>query len=763
MHRLGIGASALRSASQLILAVGLACTLLAPAAAQHAGDILVGSSAAGGGALVARFAFPAQIALAESFRAGGLTLYGATDPGFDVPAADDPVAGTFRLASGTTVSLELTAIGEGCPPSHAACASLKVGASTLDAAGESAVLGAMPDLHIHPTWQLTLPDGSTAAATIRFRLTSSSGTYSPSAEYAVAVRNGAASPTPTPATVAPLAALRLQAPAARGDQLVLLYDARPGRATFLNLANAGEEALVVRLSLYGPELAPPFSTDTTIAARGTRTVSVDGLVAAGLPAQAGIATATALSAAGEPVVSRALSGSFTVANVATQSAWGAPAAARAAMRMEGGASMPAGLGDVIDGRSVLLQQVRPDALDLAVFYDPLDLGPAELGGNEVVLLSFADVAGDALAIVPAPTTWQVSPTSSSGVALPRLEHVTSGAGVTHLAAIAGAGVDGSAGGLVLAAAAGSAPNRLAYFSESLGTFATGYGLPAVSDADLETPPARDRAEPAARGDQLVLYYDARNGFTTFLNLANQGETSLSVEVVLYGPLIDAPLRRAIQLPARATRTLDVAALRGEGMPARAGIALVAAVDGAGRPVASQALAGSFTVANLATASAWGAPAVARTALREGAGGVEVAPPGSIVDGEAVSFDRVAPAAVDLAVYYDPAALAPAEIGGNQIALVSFADATGGVHGAAPATTRWRVDATRSSGSGVASAERDVAGVEVTHLVELLGGGAAGAAGHVRFDAVAGEGNRLVFFVQSLGTFATGYRLPAVEP
>ena len=573
-----------------------------------------------------------------------------------------------------------------------------------------------------------------------------------------------ATPTPT-AAIAVGTAAELAVPHAggAGDQLLFYYDARPGFTTFVNLANLGASQLTVRLRFYGPDLRAALDRDEVLPAGGTRTVSLDAIVAAGLPRQAGLAVAAAIDAAGEPVVSHALAGNFTIANLQTNSAWGAAAIARSGMVRQGGAMVRAAVGVPLDGATARLQQVRPGAVDLSVYYDPLDLEPVERGGNQVVLASFADAVGDGLAVLPASQGWRVTATRNSGETVADVAHVTTAVEVTDLASLAGDAVEGSSGRLSLLAQGATAANRLAFFVESLGTFATGYLLPPVDPSSVDgdaTVAALDA--PAARGDQAIFYYDTRDGYTTFLNLANQGDDDLEVELVLYGAALDGPFRTTLELGARSSRTLDVSALRADGLPSRAGLAFATAIGGDGRPVASHALAGLFTVANLATQSAWGGPALARSAVRSSGGSFVLADAGDVIDGATLRLQRIAATRHDVAVYYDPSTLEPASLGGNQVLLASFADAYDGGFAATPVATTWSFAATRSNGAGVASGERAVSGVTLSHLEDLAGAGVTGSGGRLRLEAadVAGA-NGFALFTESLGTFATGYRLPAL--
>jgi len=743
--------------------------LLLPAlcrAGQKDIDIFVYSTAAGGGSLAGiGEGLEGKHRVTESFCAGGLCLYSTVDPGFRT--ANAPSSGLFPLSAGTEVRLEVVAIAPGM--------SIQRDASTVDAPGESLLLGSTPDLHTHPQYQVTLTEGEVGDFPLRFRLTATG--YGTSPEYDLVFTNGTVGPTPTPTptptatpgtapTVAPIPDLARSRPRALGDQAVFYYDAREGFTSFVNLANEGSVELDVEVLFYDAQLAAVREVLETIPAGGTRTIDVGSLRSQGLAASAGVAFATAVDAGGAPIASGALAGNFTVANLATSSAWGGPAAAREAWRREGLAFVDAEPGAIIDGVNVVLEQIAPTAVDLSVYYDPASLEPAAAGGNQVIFVSFADVSGLPGGAARQGSSWQIRATRNDGGEISASTHQTEGVEVSHLAALVGPGVEGAAGSLRLWTDAGAA-NRLVFFQESLGTFATGYLLPAVpppgAAAEVRVDPVV--VQPGARGDQLVFYYDARDGFTTFLNLANEGEAPLDVKLLLYDASIGVAFEvaaRTTAIPPGGTRTIDVGALRNDGLAAGPGMALAYAVDGSGGAIASDALAGSFTVANLGTLSAWGAPAAARRALvSRDDGGFDVATAGTPIDGDTVVLEQIQPERLDLSVYYDPNALEPAEKGGNQILFVSFADAYGASLGATAAGQTWDLHAARNTGDVLPPATRATSGVEVTHLVAAIGPGAAGSAGRVSFEAVGpAAGNRFVYFVESLGTFATGYLLPA---
>lgn len=147
--------------------------------------------------------------------------------------------------------------------------------------------------------------------------------------------------------------------------------------------------------------------------------------------------------------------------------------------------------------------------------------------------------------------------------------------------------------------------------------------------------------------------------------------------------------------------------------------------------------------------------------RNRAGGA-LPPNGRVIDGRSVVLEQIAPHALDLALDYDPDTLDPAAAGGPQLIFVSFADAVDATGSAVAASVAWDVSVARSDGAIVARNRHETSGVEPSDLLAIDGAAIAGASGGTRFDAAAGSGNRLIFFAESLGTFATGYLLPAID-
>jgi hypothetical protein len=134
-------------------------------------------------------------------------------------------------------------------------------------------------------------------------------------------------------------------------------------------------------------------------------------------------------------------------------------------------------GTLIDGSNVVLEQLRPAAVELAIYHDPASLDAAADGGNQLIFVSFDDVAGRAPKVAGAAMRWVAVVSRADGTPVDAPAFDTSGVEVSHLAAVVGPDVNGAAGRLELVARTPSASNRLVFFAQSLGTFATGYLLP----------------------------------------------------------------------------------------------------------------------------------------------------------------------------------------------------------------------------------------------------------------------------------------------
>jgi hypothetical protein len=142
-------------------------------------DMLIASTAAGGGQLTIEYDFTQAVETSESATIGGTVLFSATDPGFAVLEEDEPDEGLFVIPEeGVSITVEVTAVDEG--------ASMKLGDAILDAVGESAVLGAShEELHVHPEWGLALPEGVVEDRTIAFKLTTDAPEFEESESFTV--------------------------------------------------------------------------------------------------------------------------------------------------------------------------------------------------------------------------------------------------------------------------------------------------------------------------------------------------------------------------------------------------------------------------------------------------------------------------------------------------------------------------------------------------------------------------------------------------
>jgi hypothetical protein len=240
------------------------------------------------------------------------------------------------------------------------------------------------------------------------------------------------------------------------------------------------------------------------------------------------------------------------------------------------------------------------------------------------------------------------------------------------------------------------------------------------------------ARPDGRGDQVISYYDARDGFTSFLNLRNETGTALSVSLLLYDSAFDPPFAQTLTIDAGSLATIDMSALRAGGLRAGVGVAFATAVNAAGAPIVSRALAGNFTVANLAT----------------------------VIDGSNILLPPIQPSNADLASYYDPDLLVRS--GGNdQLIFIAFEDVPGPVYSARTASVPWTLQALDATGQQAAITTFTATGVTATDLVTVAGSGINGASGAITFITTGTTAplTRLIYFTESLGTFSSGYLLP----
>lgn len=261
------------------------------------------------------------------------------------------------------------------------------------------------------------------------------------------------------------------------------------------------------------------------------------------------------------------------------------------------------------------------------------------------------------------------------------------------------------------------------------------------------------------GSQLISYFDAREGSTTFVNVRNSGSERANVKFDLVPASFFQPDSQAFSLAPGEVRVIDIGAEKDAGtIPPEQGIALLSVVNDEGLPIERPVLTGNFTVANLLTGSAWGSPSIGRSGriITDG-----TAPgTGTVIDGTTVLYQIIEPTILRLATYYNPQRLAPVEARGSQLIFVNFKDSVRNLP-LIGAETIWDVTATSGAQGTPLSARILVGGITDRDLVSVFGPGANGSAGGGGFTRVGGteSSNRFIFFVQALGTFGTGYLLP----
>ncbi len=167
-------------------------------AAAHGPEMLLGSTARGGGALALIYDFTDTVAVTPDVTLGSMTLYSSLFPGIEWLQADQ--APLYALPVGTPFSLQIVSIDPG--------AEVKIGSTTLTMAGQSAFVANttnVPGDHFHPQWELLLPTGVMGDYSVSFRLTTTSPPYASSATYTLLISNlpdPTDTPTPTETAIA---------------------------------------------------------------------------------------------------------------------------------------------------------------------------------------------------------------------------------------------------------------------------------------------------------------------------------------------------------------------------------------------------------------------------------------------------------------------------------------------------------------------------------------------------------------------------------
>ena len=157
------------------------------------------STADGSGAITVYWDYTKLVQTAQRLCGASDCLYTSADPGFMAPPTDPPPApGLYRLADGTNVGIQIVSIDAGLSMNN-------INGAKLSQPGDAQLLGTMPSIHVHPTWQIFVPPTEFGNYVVRYKLTTNSPGYTDSQVYTQTVTNVQPSdPTPTVTpTVAP--------------------------------------------------------------------------------------------------------------------------------------------------------------------------------------------------------------------------------------------------------------------------------------------------------------------------------------------------------------------------------------------------------------------------------------------------------------------------------------------------------------------------------------------------------------------------------
>jgi hypothetical protein len=128
------------------------------------------STADGGGALTVQWDFTKPMQTYPSLCAPGNSPcpYSTIDQGFIAPTTDgDPTDSYYVLKDGTPVSIVIM------PPPPDPVLSLNINGQQLQQPGDTYLLGVMPTIHIHPSWQILAAPNELGTFNVSFKLTMS--------------------------------------------------------------------------------------------------------------------------------------------------------------------------------------------------------------------------------------------------------------------------------------------------------------------------------------------------------------------------------------------------------------------------------------------------------------------------------------------------------------------------------------------------------------------------------------------------------------
>lgn len=269
--------------------------------------------------------------------------------------------------------------------------------------------------------------------------------------------------------------------------------------------------------------------------------------------------------------------------------------------------------------------------------------------------------------------------------------------------------------------------------------------------------------PEVSGDQLVFLYDARTDRIPFIGVANTASDPVYVDVLFYDlGLSSVAAEAVVEILPTANVIIDPTTFGGGGAVGNAGLVTVTPVSGPEnlQPVVPPSpLMGVFTLANLQLGSGFGQNPFARSAVTN-TGGRPAA--GTPVDGLTVTYERFTPEVLVVPVYFNPQDLESPDRDGNRVLLATFEDDYGARFGLSARTDAAAAVFVDNSGRRIATEPVQVQGVLLSDLQTLSGPTTLDTSGKVFFDVDSGSGNFVGLFSQSLGTFAAGQRMPALD-
>jgi hypothetical protein len=275
-----------------------------------------------------------------------------------------------------------------------------------------------------------------------------------------------------------LPALALRVPDSSGDQLIYVYDARTNRVPFLNVANPSDDTIFLDVAFYDETLSSLGGGVIELASAANRVIDPTRDFNGVANGKAGLAVFTPVTSAtdrtpvvpGEPLV-----GGFTLANTALGSGFGGNPFGRLAVT---GSGSRASVGSTVDGSNVRYESFDPGILTVPVYFNPQTLESPEIDGNRVFLASFNDSYGNPFTINAAAQNLTATYLDGSGQQLAANGISVNGLLLSDLEALAGVSLNSS--GKVFFSGASDSANFFGFFSQSLGTFASGQLMPAAN-------------------------------------------------------------------------------------------------------------------------------------------------------------------------------------------------------------------------------------------------------------------------------------------